>query len=51
MYRVSDFGKNSYKLHEAAEIFGVTTKTVRNYDSKGGQAGQTAVRFGRNEGY
>ena len=48
MYRVSDFGKNSYKLHEVAEILGVTTKTVRNYDSKGGQ---TAVRFGRNEGY
>ena len=35
MYRVSDFGKNSYKVHEAAEILGVTTKTIRNYDRDG----------------
>ena len=35
MYRVSDFGKNSYKLHEVAEILGVTTKTIRNYDRDG----------------
>lgn len=35
MYRVSDFNKNSYRVHEVAEILGVTTKTIRNYDQNG----------------
>ena len=35
MYRVSDFSKNSYRVHEVAEILGVTTKTIRNYDKDG----------------
>ena len=35
MYRVSDFKKNFYKVHEVAEILGVTTKTIRNYDRDG----------------
>ena len=35
MYQVSDFTKNMYRVHEVAEILGVTTKTVRNYDKDG----------------
>lgn len=35
MYQVSDFTKNMYRVHEVAEIFGVTTKTIRNYDKDG----------------
>lgn len=35
MYLVSDFKKQSYKVNEAAEILGVTTKTIRNYDERG----------------
>lgn len=32
MYRLSDLTKQVYKVHEVAEILGVTTTTVRNYD-------------------
>ncbi len=35
MYQVSDFTKNTYRVHEIAEILGVTTKTIRNYDKEG----------------
>ena len=35
MYRVSDFTKQCYKVNEAAEILGVATKTIRNYDNRG----------------
>lgn len=35
MYQVSDFTKNAYRVHEVAEILGVTTKTIRNYDKEG----------------
>jgi len=35
MYQVSDFTKVTYKVHEVAEILGVTTKTIRNYDNEG----------------
>ena len=35
MYRVSDFTKNMYRVHEVAQILGVTTKTIRNYDKDG----------------
>lgn len=35
MYQVSDFTKNMYRVHEVAEILGVTTKTIRNYDKDG----------------
>lgn len=32
MYKISEFTKNVYKISEVAEILGVTTKTIRNYD-------------------
>ena len=35
MYRVSDFKKQSYKVSEAAEILGLSTKTIRKYDAQG----------------
>ena len=35
MYQVSDFTKVTYRVHEVAEILGVTTKTIRNYDKEG----------------
>lgn len=35
MYKVTDLKKQSYKVNEAAEILGVTTKTIRNYDERG----------------
>lgn len=35
MYQVSDFTKVTYRVHEVAEILGVTTKTIRNYDNEG----------------
>lgn len=35
MYKVTDLKKQSYKVNEAAEILGVTTKTIRNYDARG----------------
>lgn len=35
MHQVSDFNKNMYRVHEVAEILGVTTKTIRNYDRDG----------------
>ena len=35
MYKVSDLKKQSYKVNEVAEILGVTTKTIRNYDERG----------------
>lgn len=35
MYRVSDFKKSVYKTGEVAEILGVTTKTIQNYDKDG----------------
>lgn len=35
MYKISDFTKNMYRVHEVAEILGVTTKTIRNYDKDG----------------
>ena len=35
MYRMSDFTKQYYKVNEAAEILGVATKTIRNYDNRG----------------
>ena len=35
MYKVSDLKKQSYKVNEVAEILGVSTKTIRNYDDRG----------------
>lgn len=35
MYKVSGLKKQSYKVNEVAEILGVTTKTIRNYDERG----------------
>ena len=35
MHKVSDLKKQSYKVNEVAEILGVTTKTIRNYDERG----------------
>ena len=35
VYLVSDITKQSYKVREAAEILGVSTKTIRNYDAQG----------------
>lgn len=35
MYKKSDFTQKTYKVHEVAELLGVTTKTIRNYDKDG----------------
>lgn len=35
LYQVSELNKNVYKVHEVAELLGVTTKTIRNYDKDG----------------
>ena len=35
MYKVSEFTKTGYKVGEVAEILGVSTKTIRNYDKLG----------------
>lgn len=35
MYRESDFKKPHYKTGEVAEILGVTTRTIQNYDQDG----------------
>ena len=35
MYSISSFKKQSYKVHEAAKILNVSTKTIRNYDAQG----------------
>lgn len=35
LYQVSELNKNVYKVHEVAELLGVTTKTIRNYDKEG----------------
>lgn len=32
---MSDFTKNMYRVHEVAQILGVTTTTIRNYDKDG----------------
>lgn len=34
MYHVSEFTKNMYRVKEVADILGVTTKTIRNYDKE-----------------
>ena len=35
MYSISSLKKQSYKVHEAAKILNVSTKTIRNYDAQG----------------
>lgn len=35
MYRVSEFHKKFYRVHEVADFLGVTTKTIRTYDKEG----------------
>ena len=35
MYHISDFTKNAYRVKEAADILGVTPKTIRVYDKEG----------------
>ena len=44
MYRVSQFTKSMYRIREVADMLGVTSATIRNYDRDG------KMHFGRSTG-
>lgn len=44
MYKATDFTKNAYRVKEVADILGVTTQTIRNYDK------DSIIKTVRNQG-